>query len=51
LSQKLPTGTCHVETGNGWVSSVMSIMYAFERMPLMHGFMSAPPAASSVMNA
>jgi len=51
FSQKSPTGTCQVDTGNGCVSSVMSTMYALVRMPLAHGFMSAAPAASSVMNA
>ena len=36
---------------SGWLSTVMSNMYALHLMPLAHGFMSAAPAASSVMKA
>src|SRR6185436_1541389 len=49
--QKLPTGTCHTDTGNGFVSFVMSSMYEPARTPLVQGAISAAPAASSTTNA
>src|SRR5437870_12825872 len=48
LSQKLPTGTCQTETGNGLDSVVMSSMYVPARTPSVHGFMSPAPASSTM---